>query len=121
MLGGRNKHAWIWVALAAISFAYVSPAATRLNGTRAYANPVLHFLVKSHSASAATSGAMRLGQRSSLFRDARSGAWIAVLPVWFIGLVLLRLFAPRLLRALQLVPVAPLRTSLFQRPPPVLV
>lgn len=119
MTGSRNKYAWMWVAIAALSLASVSRTAAGLDAGRIYANPVLHFLVKSHSASVATSGAMRLGQRGSLFRDARSGAWIAFLPVCFVGLVLLRLSSPSFVRALQLVVVAGKRIALFQRPPPV--
>ncbi len=122
MTGSRNKYAWMWVAIAAISLASVSRTAAGLDAGRIYANPVLHFLVKSHSASVATSGAMRLGQRTSLFRDARSGAWIAFLPVCFVGFIALHLSSLRFrfIRALRPLLPGPISAPSFQRPPPVL-
>ena len=129
MTGTRNKHAWIWVAIAAISLASVSRAEAGLDTARAYANPVLHFLVKSHSASvAAKSGAARYAQRGSMrgifgrgiFRDARTGAWVAFLPVCFVGLVLLSFPATAPVRPVQAT-AAPQLPALFQRPPPSLV
>ena len=121
MAGSRNKHAWIWVAIAAISLASVSRTAAGLDSARAYANPVLHLLVKSHGASvAAKSGpGMRFAQRGSIFRDAQSGTWIAFLPVYFIGLVTLSLFSSLFVRALYPPPAVPLSATFFQRPPPV--
>jgi hypothetical protein len=122
--GSRNKHAWIWVAIAAISLASISRAEAGLDSARAYANPVLHFLVKSHSASvAAKSGAARYAQRgskSAIFGDARTGTWVAFLPVCFVGLALLSLPAATPAR-IALAPSLPLLPALFQRPPPSLV
>ena len=121
MAGSRNKHAWIWVAIAAISLASVSRAAAGPDSARVHANPVLHFLIKSHSAAAvAKSGpAVRLAQRGTLFRDAQSGAWIAFLPVYFIGLVPLTISSSRFVRRLSPLPAAPLNATFLQRPPPV--
>jgi len=121
MAGTRNKHAWIWVAIAAISLASVSRAAAGPHSGRPQANPVLHFLIKSHSAAAvAKSGpAVRFAQRGTLFRDAQSGTWIAFLPVYFIGLVSLTTSSSRFVRALGPLPASPLYTTFFQRPPPV--
>ncbi len=101
MTGSRNKNAWIWVAIAAISLASVSRTVGGLESARAYANPVLHFLVKSYGVSAvAKSGpAVRFAQRASIFRDAGTGAWIAFLPVCFVGLVALNLISARFRRA----------------------
>ena len=125
MTGTRNKHAWIWVAIAAISLASVSRAEAGLDTARAYANPVLHFLVKSHSASvAAKSGATRYAQRGSMrgiFRDSRTGTWVAFLPVCFVGLVTLSFAAGELVRYEGRASAAPLLPALFQRPPPSLV
>ena len=121
MTGSRNKYAWIWVAITALSLASVSRTVAGIDGARAYANPVLHLLVKSHSTSVvAKSGpGMRLAQRSSIFRDARNGTWIAFLPVYFVGLVTLSLSSAPFLRALFPLPAAPPSAIFFQRPPPV--
>jgi hypothetical protein len=122
MAGSRNKHAWIWVAIAAISLASVSRAAAAgPDSARAHANPVLHFLIKSHSAAAvAKSGpAVRLAQRGSLFRDAQSGTWITFLPVYFIGVVPLAMSCSRFVHEPDPLPAAPLYATFFQRPPPV--
>lgn len=121
MTGPRNKYAWIWVAITAISLASVSRTATGTDGSRAYVNPVLHLLVKSHGTSVvAKSGpGMRLAQRSSIFRDAQSGTWIALLPVYFVGLVTLSSLAAPSVRAQFPLPTAPPSATAFQRPPPV--
>lgn len=128
MTGYRNKHAWIWVAIAAISLASVSRSEAGLDSARAYANPVLHFLVKSHSAASVTkAGAARFAQRgsirriSSIFRDARMGTWVAFLPVCFVALVLLSCSAAEPARSLVRASAEPLLPALFQRPPPQLV
>jgi hypothetical protein len=125
--GTRNKHAWIWVAIAAISFASLSRAEAGLDSARAYSNPVLHFLVKSQSASAAArTGMARSAQRgsmrgiASIFRDARTGAWVAFLPVCFVGLIAFSVFAAGAVRVRQPLFAVPQLASLFQRPPPVL-
>lgn len=121
MTGSRNKHAWIWVAIAAISLASVSRAGVGSDDARSYANPVLHFLVKSYGASAvAKSGPIGFAQRASLFRDARSGAWVAILPVCFVGFVALNLRSACPVRAPRPLPADPLPAVSFQRPPPVL-
>jgi hypothetical protein len=119
MTGSRNKHAWIWVAIAAISLVSVSHAANE-GGPRVGSNSVLHFFVKSYSSSAAKSGpAARLAQRSSLFRDAQNGVCLAFLPVCFIGLIPPLLSSSRFVRAQRPSPPAPLIAAAFQRPPPV--
>jgi hypothetical protein len=121
MIGSRNKYAWAWLAIAAISLASVSRTATGLDGGRGYANPVLHLLVKSHSNSvvAKSCPSVRFATRGSIFRDAQSGTWIAVLPVCFVGLAPLSLSSSRFIRALRPLPAALLSANFFQRPPPV--
>jgi hypothetical protein len=116
-----NKNAWIWVAITAISLASVSRTVAGLESSRAYANPVLHLLVKNHSTSVvAKSGpGMRFAQRSSIFRDARSGTWISFLPVYFVGLATLGLPSVPFVRALFPLPAASPSAIFFQRPPPV--
>lgn len=120
MTGSRNKTAWLWVAIAAISLASASRAIGGVESGGVYANPVLHFLVKSHSSSAvAQAGVGRFAQRGSFFRDARSGTWITFLPVCFVGLLPLSLPAARFVHALGPLPAMPAPISLFERPPPV--
>lgn len=127
MTGHRNKHAWLWVAIAAISLASVSRAEAGSDSARAYANPVFQFLVRSHNASAARSGAARFAPRRSIgriraiFRDAGSPTWIACLPVLLFGFIApLSLFSGVSVRSPQCAPAAPLLPGSFQRPPPVL-
>lgn len=129
MTGCRNRSAWIWVAIAAISLASVSRAEAGLQNARAYAHPVLQFLAKSYSQNPDTNpGTSRFAQRgsrdkiSSMFRDAGAGSWMAMLPVWFVGLISpLSLFAAKSFGLLAQTPAAPLLPSAFQRPPPHLV
>ncbi|HVZ83951.1 MAG TPA: hypothetical protein VG893_09790 [Terracidiphilus sp.] len=127
MTAHRNKNAWIWVAIAAITLASVSRAEAGAQGAKAYAHPILQFLAKSYSQStAAHPAAARFAQRSSahslgaLFRDSRASAWTAFLPVCFVGLVSpLSLFTGASSRGR--VPAAPSLPASFQRPPPALV
>jgi hypothetical protein len=119
MTGSRNKYAWVWVAIAAISLASVSRSATGSGNSGACANPVLHFLVKSHNTSAAAkSGAVRFAEGGSLFRNSGCAAWMAFLPVCFIGIVLLSLRSARPLRVRWSLPADPFLAASLQRPPP---
>jgi len=129
MTGNRNRSAWIWVAIAAIGLASVARAEAGLQNAKACAHPVLDFLARSQSPYPAVKAAFpRFAPHGStrpvdsMFRDTGSGAWIAVLPVWFIGLVSplsLRSAAP--LSCPGRAPAAPLLPAGFQRPPPCLV
>ena len=124
----RNRSTWMWVAIAAVAFTSVARAETGLQTARAFTHPVLEFLVRSQSQNAVTnSGAFRFAIAASgrqsrfMVQDARSGAWIAMLPVFFIGLVSpLALRSQASLQCIGLMPAAPLLPALFQRPPPVL-
>ena len=118
----------MWVAIAAVAFASVARAEAGLQGAKAYAHPVLEFLARSQAQHAVPGpGTSRYAQRGSsrpvraVFRDAGSGSWFAMLPVFFIGLI-----APL---ALQPAPsthslgrglAEPLLPASFQRPPPLL-
>lgn len=128
MTGPRNRTAWIWVAIAAISFASVSRAEAGLQNAKSYAHPVLAFLARSQAQdSLAKPGVPRFIQSgspqiSSIFRDAGTGTWMAILSVLFVGLVSpLSLLSPSALRSLGRTPSSPLLPAAFQRPPPSLV
>ncbi|WP_109488966.1 hypothetical protein [Occallatibacter savannae] len=124
----RNRAAWMWLAIAAVTFTSVATAETGRQTSRGYAHPVFEFLVRSHSQSSAAhsapsrftnSGSHR--QASSIFRGNAAGPLIAFLPVLFIGLVspLRPLSAPSA-DPLGRAPATPLLSALFQRPPPAL-
>ena len=128
MTGHRNRSAVMWVAIAAVAFASVARAEAGLEGAKAYAHPVLEFLARSQTQNAiAGPGTSRYAQRGSsremhaMFRDAGSGSWMAMLPVFFIGLI-----APLALKSAptgQSVgrgPAEPLLPASFERPPPCL-
>lgn len=129
MTGTRNRSAWIWVAIAAITLASASRAEAGLQSAKAYAHPVLEFLAKSQSQYPLNKpGVQRFVQRgsgrpiSAMFRDAGSGTWMAILPVWFIGLVSpLCLLSAASIRRFGRTPSAPLLPASFERPPPRLV
>ena len=116
----------MWVAIAAVAFTSVARAEAGMQSAKTYAHPVLEFLARSQSQnSVAPSGALRfaqLGSRrqaNSMLRDAGSGAWIAMIPVLFIGLISpLTLLSVGSVRCLGRAPAAPLLSALFQRPPP---
>ena len=128
MTGNRNRSAWMWVAIAAVAFASVARAEAGLQGAKAYAHPVLEFLARSQTQHAiAGPGASRYTQRRSsrpmraIFRDAGSGSWLAILPVFFIGLITpLALQSAPSTPSLGCGPAEPLLPVSFQRPPPCL-
>jgi hypothetical protein len=127
MSGSRNRNAWVWVAIAAIAFASTARAEAGLQSAKAYAHPVFEFLAKSqiHYA-AAKPGALRFVQPGSRHqtkakaREAGIDLCMAMLPVFFIGLVSpLSLITAATIQRLLQSPAAPLLPSSFQRPPPV--
>ena len=125
----RNRNTWMWVAIAAVAFTSVARAEMGPQSTKGYVHPVFEFLARSQSQnSVAHSGVLRfapLGSRrpaNSIMRRGNSGALIAVLPVFFIGLVSpLTLLSVASIRSLGRPPAVPLLSALFQRPPPSLV
>jgi hypothetical protein len=112
------------VAVAAITLASVARAEAGLQSARAYANPVFEFLAGNHVAQpAALHGVARQAQQRTQARAASqaplSGAWIAMLPVLFIGVVSpLNQLSPGSVLCLGGMPSAPLLPGSFQRPPP---
>jgi hypothetical protein len=129
MSGSRNKNAWVWVAIAAIAFASSARAQASVQSAKAYAHPVLEFLAKSQSQSpAAKAVALRFApsasrrQLKSMSGDTGLGMWMAMLPVFFIGLVSpLSLISAASIRSICQAPAAPLLPSSFQRPPPLFI
>ena len=119
----RHRNAWIWVAVAAMSIAFVARAQSGMQNARAYTNPVLEFLA-GHPAEQplAVSGVDRyLQTRSSraMRHGGDSGTRIAMLAVEFVGLVSpLNVLSPRSALCIGRAPAAPLLPFSFQRPPP---
>lgn len=129
MTGNRNRSAWIWVAIAAIGLASVARAEAGLQSAKSCAHPVLDFLARSQVPYPAVKAAFpRFAQHrstrpvDSMIRDTGSGAWIAVFPLSFIGLVSpLNLRPAASIPCLDRAPAAPLLPAGFQRPPPCLL
>ena len=126
MSGSRNRSAWMWVAIAAVAFTSVARAEAGRQNAKTHTLPVLHFLAFAQNQnSAAPSGVLRFGylgshrQGNSMSRNAGPAAFVAMLPVLFIGLV----SPPTLLSVASIrshgrPPAAPLLSALFERPPP---
>ncbi|HEX3891590.1 MAG TPA: hypothetical protein VHW46_03370 [Terracidiphilus sp.] len=123
MTGNRQRYAWVWLAVAAITVATCARAQAGLPRTTALANPVLAFL-SAHAQSEASStpvwayrsGSARV-QRTA--HSATSDTWMVFLPVLFIGLVVpLNLLSSRAALSVGRTPPAPALPFLFQRPPP---
>jgi hypothetical protein len=118
----------MWVAIAAVAFTSVAHAETALQSSKSYTHPVLEFLARSQSQNpAAFSGVLRFGHSGSrrhanaMLRNVGSRAWVAMLPVFFVGLVSpLSLASAASIRCLGHAPASPLLPDLFQRPPPCL-
>jgi hypothetical protein len=119
----------MWVAVAAIAAVSLVRIEGGTGSPSIYTNPVMAFLAGQQSAptvSAAGSpqivliGSARSGVGMYL-HDGGSGAWVAVLPVLFVGLVApLSLISPQSMLSLGRRPSAPALPFSFQRPPPVL-
>lgn len=128
MSGPRNRNAWVWVAIAAIAFASAARAEAGLQSAKAYAHPVFEFLAKSQIQYAAKPGALRFSQPGSrrqskaISSDAGIGLCMAMLPVFFVGLVSpLSLLSAASIQGLHQSPAAPLLPASFQRPPPLFI
>ncbi|HEY3707637.1 MAG TPA: hypothetical protein VGL22_21430 [Terracidiphilus sp.] len=118
----QNRSAWIWVAFAAIALASVARAESGLESARSYAHPMLEFFAGNHAAQPAdlygTAQHSLSRQQRGTSRNQLAGAWVAMLPVFFVGLVSpLDQLAPRSIRLAGAPPATILPPS-FQRPPP---
>lgn len=122
-----NRNAWIWVAIAAITFATLSRTEAGLQNAKAYANPVLEFLIKSQAnptlANPAASHLFpRIPNRRSLSASAPSSmaGWNAVLPIFFVGLLTpLALLSISFLEPVGRIPASPQLSAFSARPPPL--
>jgi hypothetical protein len=119
----RHRSAWIWVAVAAISIAFVARTQSGAQNLRTYTNPVLEFLAGHPNAQPESAHAV---QRFLHSRTARvklygsgTGVWAAMLPVLFVGLVSpLNLLSPRCILSIGRAPASQPLPFLYQRPPP---
>ena len=118
----------MWVAIAAM--AVVSLARVEAGGNGAYTNPVLAFLAGQQNATVVSdAGSPQMvkvgaaGKATGVYlHDAASGAWTAMLPVLFVGLVVpLKLKSPQSVLSLGGTPLFPELPEKFQRPPPALL
>ena len=118
----QNRSAWIWVAFAAITLASVARAESGLQSARSYTHPVFELFAANHAAHSSDlhgTSAHSSSRQISASRNQLAGAWLVMLPVFFIGLVSpLNQLSARLRLCLGNLPPAPLHPSLFQRPPP---
>ena len=117
----------IWLAVAAISLALVARAQSGMENAKAYTSPVLEFLAGHQNERSVDSNAVpRLVHhrsarqpRAVMLHGADSGAWTAMLPVLFVGLVSpLNLLSPKSVLCIGRSPAAPALPASFQRPPP---
>ena len=113
-------------AMAVVSLARVEGIGTATVSS----NPVLAFLAAQQNSTivsdAGSPQMVKVGSAGKIpgvyLHDAASGAWTAILPVLFIGLVApLSLISPRSVRSLGRTPSAPALPCSFQRPPPALL
>jgi hypothetical protein len=120
----------MWLAVAAMAVVSLARVEGSVGNAAAGVNPVLAFLAGQQNAAVVSAAGgpqiFRIGSTRKLsgvyLHDASSGAWTAILPVLFIGLVSpLSLISPRSLRSLGRTPSVPLLPVLFQRPPPALL
>ncbi len=135
MTGPRQRSAWIWLAVATVAVVLLARAQATIQIATAYTNPVFEFLAshQSYGVHGTTDNPRnfeyRFGRQSkgillfaSLGYGADSGRWQAIMPVFFIGLVVpLSLASPRSIDPLGRAPAAPALPFSFQRPPPQLL
>ena len=129
MTATRYRNAWMWLAVAAMAVASLARVESSIGNGPVYTNPMLAFLAgQQNAASAVVASAPQYAHLGSTRRasavflhPAASGAWTAILPVLFVGLVSpLSLISSSFLLSLSRRLPAPALPSLFQRPPPAL-
>jgi len=120
MTGNRSKGAWIWVAMAAISFASVARVQSGVENARAYADPVIKFFAAAQHAD--TEASVKAHRAGSPTQGGSNDFGVDLLPIFFVGLatpLVLESFRACLIQ--QRASAAPSISSLFQRPPPYLL
>jgi hypothetical protein len=117
MNGNRQKGAWIWVAMVAISFASVARVQSGVENARVYADPVIKFFAAANQVDLDASA--RPHHANAFSRAGAYGIDHDLLATFFVGVV-----APLTLHSapsglcLRRTPNAPALPALFQRPPP---
>jgi hypothetical protein len=120
MTGNRQKGAWVWVAMVAISFASLARVQSGVENARAYADPVIKFIAAAHQADADASAKAHRGNAGP--QAGTTGVGVNLLAVFFVGLVApLGVWSLWVGSQLRRVSKAPVLAVLFQRPPPSLL
>jgi hypothetical protein len=119
----RHRNAWIWVAVAAMSIAFVARAQSGMHNARAYTNPVFEFLAAHQIERPDAAIGFQRFQHSRSTRGNRhsadSNTLAAMLPVLFVGLVSpLNVLSPKAVLCIGRAPASPALPVSFQRPPP---
>ncbi len=124
MTANRHRSALVWLAVAAMAVVSLARVEAGAANASVYSNPVLAFLAGQQNGAASVVGgsqAVHLGSARQSSRAAAPGAWMAVLPVLFVGLVApLNLISPQALLCLGRTSLFPDLCERFQRPPPAL-
>lgn len=116
----RSKGAWIWVAMAAISFASLARVQSGVENARNYAGPVMKFFAAAHQTDAEFSP--RAHRTAPRAQTSTVGIGLNLMTVFFVGLVVpLALQGFRTASNEQHPPAAPHIAYLLQRPPPFFV
>jgi hypothetical protein len=132
MIGPQHRSAWSWLAVATMAVVLLARAQATIQIATAYTNPVFEFLASHQSSGVHGTNdnpgnfEYRFGRQTkgillfaSLGHGADSGRWQAIMPVFFIGLVVpLSLVSPRSFDSLGRTPAAPALPFSFPRPPP---
>ena len=119
----------MWLAIAAMAVVSLARVEGTTGYSTAYSNPVLAFLAGQQSAVEFVPDGHQVlhlgtarGHSAAFLHGAVPGAWAAILPVLFIGLIApLSLISPKSFLSLGRTPAAPALPCRYQRPPPALL
>jgi hypothetical protein len=129
MIATRQRNAWIWLAVAFMAVSAVARMYEGDPGAAPRTNPVLEFLAGQQDTGASAPAPSRILPLASTrhakmlwLHSDHPGAWMAMLPVLFVGLVApLSLVSPRTTLCIGRPYAAATLLPLFQRPPPTLL
>jgi len=119
----------MWLAIAAVAVVSLARVQGGVESATVHTNPVLAFLAGQQNATMVSAAGspqiVRIGSARNgagvYLHDGASGAWMAMLPVLFVGLVVpLSLISPRSILSLGRTPSVFALPCSFQRPPPAL-